>query len=78
MDGEIDFDLKFGRIKTATTTEKDQMMENQKAEGTIHRTKCYVTCLRDCLFENNLPKLEDIVIENLSSILMDFYPALRK
>ena len=78
MDGKINFDLNFGRIKTATTTEKDQMMENQNAESTIHRTKCYVTFLRDYLFEKNLPTLEDIAIEDLSSILMDFYPALRK
>ena len=71
MHPEINFYLNFGRFKTATSSEKQLMMQNHKAESTNRSTKCYVKCLRDYLFEKNMPELEDIPTEDLPGILTE-------
>ena len=75
---EATFDLNFGRFKTLSKTEKDEIMQGRSAGNTNKATKMWLDCFREYLAEKGLKPLDEITTEELPNILSDFYTEVKK
>ena len=72
------FSPKFNRFKSTTREQKDVIYNARKSENTNRATRTWVTCFNEYLAEKNLPHEADLDLQDLPSILADFYVELRK
>ena len=66
------------RFKSVSKEEKDKILNNAKAENTNKATEQWISVLREYLAEKNLPILEEILDNDLPSVLSDFYTEVKK
>ena len=66
------------RFDLISDEEKQNLLENRKAQSTNRATKQWVQALSEYLIQSNMPTLENIDNENLPDILGNFYFSIRK
>ena len=57
---KTNFEQNFGRFKTVSKKETEELLAKKKAKATDKVTKLWVDCLHDYLIEKGHPKLDDI------------------
>ena len=72
-DEQPNFNLQFGHFKTITDGEKEEIYKKKRAKATNTVTKSWVNCFSEYLIEKDLPKVDDIDIDDLPDILSSFY-----
>lgn len=66
------------RFATVNEPKKVNIIEERKAPNTNKATKLWMSCFTDYLEEKELPKLNELDIQNLPEILENFYSEVRK
>ena len=76
MDVHNDFPDNFNKsehFKTFSTDQKKSIKSKSKAESTHQATKVWTNCFNNNLKEKELPKIDNILTEDLPQGLEDFY-----
>ena len=75
---QSNFNVNFGRFKSLSTKEKEEILSKKKAKSTNNATRLWVNCLKGYLIEKNHPDLNNIPNIELNEILGNFYTELKK
>ena len=78
MAEKLNFDLNFGRFKTLTNKTKLEIYSKKKAKNTDDATKVWMKCFSEYLQVKALPKVEEIVTNNLPNILYNFFSEVKR
>ena len=75
---EVNFDLKFGWLKSLSEKEKNAIMQARSSDNTNKATKLWVDVLREYIEEKDMGILKEVLDADLSKLLSDFYTEIKK
>ena len=78
MDSDRELKPKNKRFKNISTEDKQLIFEQRKSVNTNRATRTWITCFNEYLVEKQLKPECELSIDELPSILSDFYINLRK
>ena len=68
----------INRFETLDEATKEELLQNRKALNTNRATKQWVSCLNAYLNERDLPDIDHVDLDELPTIIGDFYFSVRK